>query len=292
MVCAFGLGPEATTWLASKGVATLGGLRKHSEAAAADFAPAPLSREGGRGHRGTRDSAATVFNEPKKGDEKDEEGEKKGMGCFPASASVYVKGRGPVRVGELRQGDLLLCGDACAGHLLFSPFLGHLHLKVAVHADYIVLEMAGGSAKLIVSQEHLVFAASSKSTPAAGTRAGELRAGDWLSRVSCDGGLDRVQISAVSKVAKEGVYCPLTECGTVVVDGTLCSCYADAFQTAPAWLRRFAATHEAAHGALFPLRLACRLSWGSCGMKAKLREGIHPFCRALMALPMTAHAIT
>lgn len=302
MVCAFGIGPEAATWIASKGVAAWGGLWKFSDAqVAAISAAAPLSRGG---LRSAREHAVTMFNEEKKDDaeahagdahKEEEQHHQSGggsllfeHGCFPASASVYVKGRGPVRVGEVRPGDLLLSGDASRGLLLFSPFLGHLHREVTTSADYVTLEVVGGSATLAVSPEHLVFASSSPSTCPTATPAHELREGDWLSRVSCDGDLTRVQIAAVSKAYKEGVYCPLTEYGTVVVDGTLCSCYTDAFlTTAPAWLHRLAATHQVAHGALMPLRLACRLGWGRAPSTV-MREGIHPFCRALMALPVGA----
>mmetsp|Transcript_91357 Transcript_91357/g.254413 ORF Transcript_91357/g.254413 Transcript_91357/m.254413 type:complete len:284 (-) Transcript_91357:144-995(-) len=219
---------------------------------------------------------------------KDEGEHHSAMGCFPGSASVYVKGRGPVRVSEVRPGELLLAGNAQTGRLLFSPFMGHLHREVATRANYVSLEMAGSGATLSVSREHLVFAARSPSGCAAATRAGELCKGDWLCRVSCDGDLSRMQISAVSKASHDGVYCPLTECGTVVVDGTLCSCYTDAFlTTAPPWFRRLAATHQVAHGALFPLRLACRFGWGTKGLDGPLKEGIHPFCRVLMATTQT-----
>mmetsp|Transcript_123811 Transcript_123811/g.361493 ORF Transcript_123811/g.361493 Transcript_123811/m.361493 type:complete len:310 (-) Transcript_123811:84-1013(-) len=304
MVCAFGLGPEAATWIASKGAAAWGGFWTYGDShLAALSASAPLGKLGVHGARGV---AATAFNDAEHDDKEGDHGEheEKGEeehggheggigklfehGCFPASASLYVKGRGPVRVSEVRPGDLLLCGDAARGLLLFSPFLGHLHREVAARADYVTLEVAGGGATLAVSSEHLVFASSSPSAPPAATRADELREGHWLSRVSCDGDLSRVRINAVAKACKKGVYCPLTECGTVVVDGALCSCYTDAFlTTAPSWLHRLAATHQVAHGVLLPLRLACRLGWGPAPRSAP-REGIHPFCRALMALPVGA----
>jgi len=298
MVCAFGLGPEAATWIASKGAAAWGGLWKHGDGQlAAVTVAAPLGKYG---LRGARAHAVTTFDDEKKEDEHDDHGdhvdEHKGggkifdHGCFPASASVYVKGRGPVPVSDVLPGDLLLCGDAARGHLLFSPFLGHLHREVAASADYITLEMAGGTATLAVSREHLVFASRSAGAQPTATPAHELRKGDWVRRVSYDGDLSRIQISTVSKAYKEGVYCPLTEYGTVVVDGTLCSCYTDAFlTTAPSWFHRIAATHQVAHGALLPLRFACRMGWGLVpGAGTALRGGIHPFCQALMALPVGA----
>merc|ERR1711972_658764 len=113
-----------------------------------------------------------------------------------------------------------------------------------------------------------------------------------MGRVTCDGDLTRVQVSTVckDKDASKGVYAPLTECGTVVVEGILCSCYADIFPgTAMSFISRLAAAHEAAHSALFPLRLVARL--GLSSKAPEPQKGIHPFCRALLALPMTAQTV-
>lgn len=296
MVCAFGLGPDVTDWLSSHGGSALTSIRKHAELVAAGAGSAGFadvfttnlkSKSGGRGR------VATVFDDPHgKEDEEhaDEEGEKKkGMACFPASASVYVKGRGPVAIGELRTGDNLLCGDAATGSLLFSPFVGYMHAEAIKGTDYISVKTLGRGSRLVVSHEHLVFAAESQGAAAYAIPARNLRPGAWLNRVSCDGDMSRACVSEVTVAPKEGQYAPLTMCGTLVVDGTLCSCYADAFQAAPTWLRGLAC-HEASHYALLPLRLACGLGLQNAVVDSR-REGIHPYCRALLALPMAAQAL-
>merc|ERR1712216_99944 len=144
--------------------------------------------------------------------------------------------------------------------------------------------VAGSSpegAPLRVSREHLVFAASSPDAAFVATHARELREGDWISRVSCNGDLSRVKIASVSKTTEQGLYAPLSQCGTVVVDGILCSCYADSH--IPTWLRNFVSTHGIAQGALLPLRLASLLGWGPA-RGTQTKEGIHPYCQTLMNL--------
>lgn len=310
MVCAFGIGPEGTAWFSPKGGISRVGLLGHTSSDDVLAAPSAgnvsaLVRQRGCG-RGTS-SVATGFDgeehhkpeadAPKEGEHKEEEGEHKekgGMGCFPGRASVYVKGRGSIRVDAVCPGDMLLCGDAHAGRLFFSPFLGHLHLEELPHADYVSLKVGSAGATLLTTSEHLVFAASSGSTSAlsCARRAGDLCEGDWLSRVSCDGCLSRVQISAISHTAEEGLYAPLTQCGTVVVEGFLCSCYADVLPASmPYWLRYFTASHEGLHGALFPWRVACSLGANKGEAVSKVFHGIHPYCRALMKLPVVARAL-
>lgn len=298
-VCSFGLGAEAAEWLASHGGAALGGLRRHSDALASAM---PWASSAGSSGKRRFFGDPTAFHDKKaavaeadKDDAAAEDGKKK-FGCFPASASVYAKGRGPVRVADLQAGDNLLCGDAATGSLFFSPYLGYLHVEAEEQAEYLAVRTTSSpSAALRVSPEHLVFAsrgAAGRRAPA-GTAvpARELRAGDWLSRMSCDGDLYQVQVAEVSEVVERGVYAPLTRSGTVVVDNVLCSCYVDAFpQTMPGWLRRVATSHEASHGALLPLRTACRLGLGLGALEPHAREGIHPYCCALMAVPMAAEA--
>lgn len=218
-----------------------------------------------------------------------------GFGCFPACASVYVKGRGPVAVGELQPGDRLLSGDVRTG-LMFSPFLGYLHSEPSSCAEYVALRTLSSNAVLQLSGEHLVFArrglVAGKSAGEIGAvPARELQVGDWLSRVGIDGDLSWAQISAVDRGFQEGVFAPLTECGTLVVNGTLCSCYVDTFpEQMPGWIRQVAASHEASHGALLPLRVACRLGLVA-DMETKAVEGVHPYCRALAAIPRLAQAL-
>lgn len=233
-----------------------------------------------------RDVTAFADAPKKEAKKEDKPAEEGGQSCFPANAKVYVKGKGPVCMSDLTHGDLLLCGDEQTGHLLFSPFIGYMHESAEATLTCVTVEAGSAEADpgLRVSEEHLVFAAAAQDAPLVAVHAKELRAGDWISRVSCDGDLRRVKISSVSKVSEQGLYAPLSQCGTVVVEGILCSCYTDSPHM-PAWLRNMVSTHGIGHGALLPLRLASLL--GLIDSKTKTMaeqpsDGIHPYCRALM----------
>jgi len=294
MVCSFGLTPEASAWLVTRGSDAIGNFQKQCDAV---MSVTNLLGNGGgtSAYALRRSQLATALGEEHKGHVHSgtEEKKEEGMGCFPASASVYVKGRGPVAISDVRFGDLLLCGDAVSDSLMFSPFLGHMHTEGLDSADYLLLEFSKSSQPLLVSREHFVFAARSATSALTPQRAGDLREGDWLAHVSCDGDLGRVQIQSVTNsVHKVGRYAPLTSCGTIIVNGALCSCYADAFpDNAATWLRSLCATHEAAHCALLPLRLLCNFNLGRHDpADSTSQNGIHPYCRALMALPRAVSA--
>lgn len=213
-----------------------------------------------------------------------------GLGCFPATASAYVKGRGPVRVSELEIGDLLLCGDTEAARLAFSPFLCHVHVQATVMADYLSIKTVATADPLHVSREHLVFAASSPAEPPSATRAADLHPGDWLCRVGFDGDLQRVQITEIKEAPSLlGQYAPLTRRGSVIVDSVLCSCYADwGEDEAPQWVKAVSGSHEASHLALLPLRSGLL---ADAPVEDRNAQGIHPYCQALMRLPEAAQVL-
>ncbi|CAK0856250.1 unnamed protein product [Prorocentrum cordatum] len=161
--------------------------------------------------------------------------------------------------------------------------------EVSTPASFVSVKAgAAEGSPLLLSREHLVFAASSADAPLAALPAAALAQGQWILRVDplC-GSFRRVQVSEVAEVSDKGWYAPLTQCGTVVVEGALCSCYADALPaTLPGWFRRFATTHQAMHQAVLPLRLAALFAAAPQKGAEALEGRIHPYCRALMALPM------
>lgn len=220
----------------------------------------------------------------------DEAEHRSGLGCFPASASAYVKGRGPVPVSGLEEGDLVLCGDIEAGRLAFSPFLCHVHLQAAVMADFLSIKTAATAAPLHVSREHLVFAANTPAEPVSATRAVDLHPGDWICRVGLDGDLQRVQITEVTDAPPLlGQYAPLTRRGSIIVNSVLCSCYADwGADPSPQWVRAISGSHEASHLALLPLRSGLL---ADAPAEDRDAQGIHPYCRALMRLPAAAQVL-
>lgn len=296
MVRAFGLGTEAHSWLTNDSSHAVDSAQAHSSAANAFISTTvPLKIR-------TQKQVSSFHEEAKEGDEEEE---KKGGACFPAEAKVYVSGRGPVPIADIKAGDRLLAGDANQGNLYFSPFLGHLHIEESAMCDCIELTFSNGTS-LLVSQEHLVFVAGSADDQFVGIKACEAKAGEVVSRVGLDGIVNKAVImKATAGVLKKGRYSPLTRAGTVVVDGTLCSCYANPFSSnMTSWWQRVM-THEGMHQSMFPLFLAHDLGLDKAAMTAaaaaaavaakslprvKIGEGIHPYCRALLALPVPSLA--
>lgn len=308
MVCDFGLSPEGTSWLVSTSATGLKRLNYHTANTIADRAlPWWKSTDAVEIHNRKNKAMPTGFADgddnkgvnDNKGVKKEKTDDKKGGGsCFPPSATVYVKKRGPIRMVDLKIGDLVLVGNATSSSLTFSPFIGYLHHEASVVEDYLEIETSMDSklgSHLQLSKEHLIFAASSQNGEANAVRADNLRKGDWLCRASCDGDLQRAQISMISEVQLVGRFCPLTQSGTVIVESCLCSCYVDAgpfmIENAPAWLRRLGATQEVVHSVFLPLRLSAGLGLQiQDGRDAEdshecQHKGIHPYLQKLMMLP-------
>jgi hypothetical protein len=298
MVCEFGFTPDSISFIASSGAKAWKSIQHHDTIVAADTvvpwwkSPTSIKMNDPFGK-----TAATSFTDghadPADGAKKEEGAS--GGGCFPGSARIYAKDRGPVRVDELEQGDMILCGDAGQASLSFSPFVGHLHFEPDVLEDYIAIETSMDSrvgSPLLISKDHLIFAADSQNGRAIAVSARDLRKGDWLCRASSEGDLQRAEITNISIMhGLRGRYCPLTQSGTLVVEGSLCSCYVNPFiENAPAWLRRLAKNQELAHNVLLPLRLmstfGLKIRDGRKAFEEKNdAQGIHPYLRSLMSLP-------
>eukprot|EP00928_Gymnodinium_smaydae_P048786 TRINITY_DN32661_c0_g1_i1.p1 TRINITY_DN32661_c0_g1~~TRINITY_DN32661_c0_g1_i1.p1 ORF type:complete len:298 (-),score=52.55 TRINITY_DN32661_c0_g1_i1:159-965(-) len=245
-----------------------------------------------RGSKKVVQHAATAFSEEAAKDEGKKEGEEGGGACFPPTASVYVKGRGPVPIVSLERNDELLCGDADSGALFFSTFAGYLHSDPLESMACVSVRTRHSSIELVASREHLVFAADTSAGDMYPIRAELLRQGHWIQRVGCDGALQRVEVEAPpTRLTATGRYAPLTQRGTVVVDGVLCSCYIDSMaDSAPAWLRLLGATHSGTHGLLLPLRLAARFGLKG-SMTPKTPDGLDIYCKTLLRISSAIQAI-
>lgn len=299
MVCDFGFAPGSINLLATSGAKAWRSIQHHDAIVGADNvvpwwkSPNTMKMRDPFGKAGATSFTTGAATDTAGGTE-GEGAEKKGSGCFPGSARIYAKDRGPVRIDELEAGDMVLCGDAGQASLSFSPFVGHLHFEPDVLEDYVAIETTMDSkvgAPLLISREHLIFAANSQNGHAIAVCAGDLRKGDWLCRASSEGNLQRAEITSVSMMRLKSRYCPLTQTGTIVVEGSLCSCYVNPFvENAPAWLRCLAVKQEIVHSIFLPLRLmssfGLKISDGRNALEDKKDDqGFHPYLRSLWSLP-------
>lgn len=195
--------------------------------------------------------------------------------CFPGDATTYVQGRGPrVPLRCLVPGDMLLCADK-AGNTFFSPFLGHLHAHEGTVVDYISIKVDGRDTPVRLSPEHMIFVnkplsnenmvmmkegerGTNRNLNAVALTADKVAVGDELLVAGVDTNdltclcLHPRRVVEVTVVQCKDAFAPLTENGTLLVEGVLCSSYADIYGVGENF-------HDIAHLSMAPLRVYHRL---------------------------------
>ncbi|CAN9516117.1 unnamed protein product [Ophioblennius macclurei] len=176
-------------------------------------------------------------------------------GCFPGWARVTVAGGRQKTLSSLSPGDAVMALSE-SGRVVYSPVLLFLHRDRESRFAFLSLETDDGR-RLVLTPHHLVFLA-----PRCDCDRSEFRArfasgakpGDCALIHEAGGRVRPSRIAAVSAVEGAGAYAPLTEAGTLFVDGVLASSYA------------LVEDHRLAHWAFGPVRLFAslkRLVWGT-----------------------------
>lgn len=222
--------------------------------------------------------------------------------CFPGESHIYVQGRGPaVPLRSLQRGDRVLCGGVSSSStatpeasasdaLCFAPFLGFLHADAEVRTRFLVLRLRGRERfrPLRLTSDHLVFVARRGEAGTFALPAGSLRSGDYVFAVSpLEGRLAPAEVLSVAPEDCDGAFAPLTEVGSIVVDGVLCSNYADVVGWGPGF-------HDLAHHALgLPRALGGPVGGPLSGLlcralgladKERAEKGFHPAAEVLLAV--------
>jgi len=201
--------------------------------------------------------------------------------CFPGEALVQVRGRGAVPIASLHPGEWVLAAKPAVGApLVYEPVLDWIHVVRGGEASVTIIHHEHGI--LRASPGHIVFAttASSNGDPT-DVPAGLLQKGDvifaMLTANLTDGNLIPSRVLSIEDgFVSSGMYAPLTNTGTILVDGVLASNYATPSLEVrlPHWL---------AHAGLLPVRIFHSL--GLHGLFATARaallgdyglEGIEP----------------
>jgi hypothetical protein len=146
-------------------------------------------------------------------------------GCFSASSLVTVRNMGLVEMKDIHVGDIVATKT---GWSIVSTFL-HWHDSHTV--DAIRLEHEDGA--LTLSPNHLVSVTDER-----GRNKGYISAqnvGPDMFLESADGKAS--QVLSTEYVRMDGYYAPLTEDGTIIVDGVVASCYMqDAISPMSHWI--------------------------------------------------------
>lgn len=175
-------------------------------------------------------------------------------GCFPGWARVNVAGGGQKTLSSLIPGDKIMALSG-TGHIVFSQVLLFLHRDQESRSILLALETEDGH-RVALTPHHLIFLSPHNKLHHSEYQAqfaSRAKKGDYVLINTAGGGVRPSQIISVSVEESVGVYAPLTEDGTLFVDGVLASSYA------------LVEDHRLAHWAFGPLRLlhsVNQLLWG------------------------------
>jgi len=195
--------------------------------------------------------------------------------CFPSDAAVSAQlqdGTVAARTMEqLRVGDVVLTQT---GPSKIFAFMDH---DANAMVNYVRLETASGH-ELSISADHIVFAHAEQSP----VLAGSIVKGDYL-WITADATATFLPSRVVSIVhtVERGVHAPLTEQGTVVVNGVLSSSYANVKNLR--WGDKILLTGHGLNKHMHePLRLACALLPSLCGPEWHGVEGRHAWTQFIL----------
>ncbi|XP_076022235.1 desert hedgehog protein [Genypterus blacodes] len=165
-------------------------------------------------------------------------------GCFPGWARVTVSGGTQKTLSSLAPGDRIMALSG-TGHIVFSQVLLFLHWDQESRSTFLNLETEDGH-RLALTPHHLVFLSPNYKlchSEYQAQFASRAKTGDYVLVHTEEGGVHPSQIISVSAKDNVGVYAPLTEDGTLFVDGVLASSYA------------LIEDHRLSHSVFGPLRL-------------------------------------
>ncbi|XP_037629973.1 desert hedgehog protein [Sebastes umbrosus] len=174
-------------------------------------------------------------------------------GCFPGWARVTVAGGVQKSLSSLAPGDRVMALSG-TGQVVLSRVLLFLHRDQESWSTFLSLETEDGH-RLALTPHHLVFLSPRcrlDSSEYQAQFASRAKTGDCV-LIHAAGQVRPSRIITVSVEESVGVYAPLTEAGTVFVDGVLASSYA------------LVEDHRLAHWAFGPVRLLSsfnQLLWG------------------------------
>jgi len=210
-------------------------------------------------------------------------------GCFTADAKVRTEDGGWKLISDVQIGDRLAAVDS-AGSVVYSPVLLFLDRDTQQRRNFVVLRTERGT-ELTLTPSHLIYTISTNDIDAndaddasqsqlVATFAHRVQIDDWIVTVDADGRSRRQRVVDVGVAAHTGVYAPLTEEGTLVVDDVVVSCYA------------VVDDQRLAHWAFAPVRIwtrMCRaLGLGVDGVATSpATQGVHPYAEFLYSIART-----
>jgi len=137
--------------------------------------------------------------------------------CFPGSSQVKLTTGESLSMDELKTGDSIM--TIVNGKMTATTVLGFLFKKYG-NGNYLTIHTEDGY-KVSLSGTHVMFVNNYKDVMAEDVNIGDLvivQYGDYV---------NKSRVVKIEAEEQEGAYVPLTEHGNLLVDGVLCSCYAN-----------------------------------------------------------------
>ncbi|XP_074551218.1 indian hedgehog B protein-like [Halichoeres trimaculatus] len=212
-------------------------------------------------------------------------------GCFPGDAQVTLEGGSTKQMRDLQPGDRVLASSTADrnGPLVYSPVLSFLDHQPNTTKIFYTIGTSSGL-NITLTAAHLIFVTDCSGEE---TAEGPLVSSVWDTRPGLNAGLRTVfaseilpgqcvitsqekegsqaKLSTVTFIEEQrntGLYAPLTQHGSIVVNGVLASCYAAMDN------------HHLAHWVLAPLRFFYSLM----GPSEPQTDSLHWYPRLLQRL--------
>ena len=167
------------------------------------------------------------------------------LSCFPSNSLVQTENHGMVKINELYRNHNVRTYDHSSKDFVFSPFVDYLHFEPNAEAEFISVRTKQTNTELEISDFHLIqrLKKNARSThDYEYALAKDLKIDDKIFVIN-QGKMVVDEVFELEKVIRYGAYAPLTEHGTLIVDNTLVSCFANVF------------SHELAQFSFLPVRL-------------------------------------
>ena len=151
-----------------------------------------------------------------------------------------------VKINELNRNHLIKTYDHSAQDYVYSRFVDYLHFEPSAETEYISLRTQNTNTRLEISDFHLIQRLKNSPQNAHDYEyvlAKDLKMNDHVFVSQRGDNLLLDKVIELEKIVHYGAYAPLTEHGTLLVDNTLVSCFANVF------------SHELAQFSFLPVRL-------------------------------------
>jgi hypothetical protein len=145
-------------------------------------------------------------------------------GCFAASSLVQLESGETVTLRDLRHGDRVMTLDMATGLPTFNTAYDFtsMHRNKTMNAVHITTE---DQATISLSGVHMLFVSVTPYDPPRDMQAKHIKPGMFLWGASKNKPSQPLIVTNVDKRLVTGLSAPLTESGTIVVNGLLASCY-------------------------------------------------------------------